>query len=128
MSHLTRDLEFGAETDQVIGAAVEVYNTLGSGFSEKVYHQALALELQERRIPFVQDHPFQVNYKGTLLKHHYTVDFVVANRFIIEVKAKDAIDNHDLSHTLGHLKASEMRVGLVLNFGASSLGIKKVVW
>ena len=127
MSHLSRDLEFSEETDKVIGAAIEVHKYLGKGFFEKVYHQALSLEMQERRIHFSHEHPFQIEYKGTVLTHYYIADFVVANRIIVEVKAKDAIDNGDLAQTLNYLKCADMRVGLILNFGAHSLEIRRVV-
>jgi len=111
-------LLLGDETYQVVGAAMEVYYKLGTGFLEPVYQQALAIELKQRSILFEQQKRFQIDYKGTILEKEYVADFVCFDQVIVEIKALNQLSPVDWSQVLNYLKVSRMRVGLLFNFGS----------
>lgn len=106
----------------VIGAALAVHNELGCGFMEKVYQEALAIELSERNIPFEREKPLLINYHGHTLQCPYIADFIVDNKIILELKA---LSNMDLglvrAQLLNYLKATHLQLGIILNFGEKSL-------
>ena len=103
-------------TEKVIGAFYEVYNTLGHGFLEKVYENALVAELREQGLSAEQQLALEVEYKGTCVGHYFA-DLVVNGRVIVEVKAVKAIAPEHEAQVLNYLKAAGIRVGLILNFG-----------
>lgn len=105
------------ETYAVIGAAMDVYYRLGSGFAEPVYQEALGFEFGLRRIPFVAQQKLRIRYKSFLLKKYYRADFVCFDKVIVEIKAQTALTATDSSQLLNYMKASEFRVGLLFNFG-----------
>jgi GxxExxY protein len=111
-------LLLGDETYQVVGAAMEVYYKLGTGFLEPVYQQALAIELKQRSILFEQQKRFQIDYKGTILEKEYVADFVCFDQVIVEIKALNQLSPVDWSQVLNYLKVSRMRVGILFNFGS----------
>jgi GxxExxY protein len=111
-------LLLGDETYQIVGAAMEVYYKLGTGFLEPVYQQALAIELKQRSILFEQEKRFQIDYKGTILEKEYVADFVCFDQVIVEIKALNQLSPVDWSQVLNYLKVSKMRVGLLFNFGS----------
>ena len=111
-------LLLGDETYQIVGAAMEVYYKLGTGFLEPVYQQALAIELKQRSILFEQQKRFQIDYKGTILEKEYVADFVCFDQVIVEIKALNQLSPVDWSQVLNYLKVSRMRVGLLFNFGS----------
>ena len=111
-------LLLGDETYQIVGAAMEVYYKLGTGFLEPVYQQALAIELKQRSILFEQEKRFQIDYKGTILEKEYVADFVCFDQVIVEIKALNQLSPVDWSQVLNYLKVSRMRVGLLFNFGS----------
>ncbi|MEP7212468.1 MAG: GxxExxY protein [Acidobacteriota bacterium] len=107
------------ETYAVVGAAMEVYFTLGTGFSEPVYQQALAFELGSRQIPFRAQERFQIQYKGNFLDKVYIADFICFERIIVGIKALNQLSPVDWSQVLNYLKVSKKRVGLLFNFGSN---------
>jgi len=109
----------------VIGAAMEVSNTLGCGFLEKVYRRCLVYELEQRGFNVSEEVPFSIKYKGTPVGT-YLADLVVEKQVIIELKATDKIIDTHIAQTLNYLRASGLQLGLVLNFGAPKLGIKRI--
>jgi GxxExxY protein len=111
-------LLLGDETYQIVGAAMEVYYKLGTGFLEPVYQQALAIELKQRSILFEQQKRFQIDYKGTILEKEYVADFVCFDQVIVEIKALNQLSPVDWSQVLNYLKVSRMRVGILFNFGS----------
>lgn len=116
------------ETYAFVGAAMEVYYKLGTGFLEPVYQQALALELVLRSIPFQCQQRFRIEYKGTMLEKEYVADFVCFGQIIVEIKALNQLSGVDWSQVLNYLKVSKMRVGLLFNFGSvGRLEWKKLV-
>ena len=103
-------------TDRIIAAFYKVYNTLGYGFLEKVYENALAIELCKQGLEARAQAPITVLYEGEVVGEYFA-DLVIANAVIIELKAaKDLADEHE-AQLLNYLKATPHEVGLLLNFG-----------
>ena len=110
---------------EVIGAAMRVHRHLGCGFLEIVYERALAVELQNRNLAFKRQTPFSVMFEGQLVGTFIT-DYVVENQLILELKASKGLTHACHSQLLNYLRASEIKLGLLLNFGTPSLQIKRV--
>ncbi len=108
---------FEKESYAIIGAAIEVYNTLGAGFLEAVYQEALALEFQSRRIPFEAQKRLRIFYKEQPLQKEYIADFVCFDTIIIEIKALKSLSGTEDSQILNYLKATNLRCGIIINFG-----------
>lgn len=106
---------------------MEVHRELGRGFLELVYQTALALEFQERRIPFKAEVALPVRYKGKLLTCGYRADFVCFEDFLVEIKAISKLTTADDAQLLNELKATAYQRGLLLNFGSRSLEVKRLV-
>jgi GxxExxY protein len=113
-------------TDKIINAAIEVHNTLGSGFLEKVYENSLILELMSRDLLVEQQKNVKVFYKG-LEVGNYIADIIVENKVVIELKSVKSLDPIFSCQLLNYLKALNMQVGLLLNFGNSKLEIKRLI-
>ncbi len=109
-----------------LGAALEVHRTLGPGFLEVVYQKALAHELFLRHIPFEQQVPVRISYKETEIGE-YRADFVIADKIILEIKAVSALNSAHESQAHHYLAATGLRLAILLNFGARSLMIKRVI-
>ena len=117
------------ETDKIISLAIEAHKILGPGFLEIVYKDALEYEFTENSYVFSREEEYKVQYKKIILKHKFYADFVVFDKVIVEIKAKQGgIAEEDLSQTINYLKISGCKVGLILNFAASKLQIKRVVF
>jgi GxxExxY protein len=122
------DLLLKDEVYAVVGAAMEVYWQLGTGFLEPVYQEALEIELQRRGIPFEAQRRLTILYKGRPLQKEYVADVVCYGQIIVELKAHDRLIPADLAQLLNYLKATGMHVGLLFNFGSKgSLEWKRVV-
>lgn len=106
---------------------MEVHKTLGRGFSEIVYKDALEYEMKIRSIEFEREKEFLINYKKIILPHKFYADFVVFNAVIIEVKAKKGLADEHYAQAINYLAASKCKVGLLLNFGETSLIYKRVI-
>lgn len=115
------------ETYNIIGIAMEVHKILGRGFLEIVYKDALEYEFQQRKILYEQEKEYKVQYKEIILRHKYNADFVVFDKIILEVKAQNGIEEDHYRQSINYLAASKCKVGLVLNFGDSSLVCKRVI-
>ena len=113
-------------TEIIIGCAMKVSNTLGVGFLEKVYENALAVELRRAGLAAEQQKPISVAYEGVIVGD-YCADIVVNVQVILELKAVKFIDDIHKAQLLNYLKATGLRVGLILNFGTPTLGIKRMV-
>jgi GxxExxY protein len=113
-------------TERVIGCAITVSNTLGAGFLEKVYENALVHEIRKAGMQVTQQQPMVVRYDGVVVGE-YTADLVVEDVALVELKAAKAIDPIHEAQLLNYLKATGLRVGLILNFGTPRLGIKRMV-
>ncbi|MBN2499773.1 MAG: GxxExxY protein [Anaerolineales bacterium] len=110
-------------TGRIIGAAHNVHNGLGPGFQEVIYQRALALECDQQGLDFEREVEIPVYYRDALVGKK-RVDFIIEG-VMVEIKAKSAFDDADFIQTLSYLKASEYKIGLLLNFGAKKLEIKR---
>lgn len=119
---------FKEESYAIIGACFEVHNILGHGFKEAVYKDALELELKKLNIPFEREKKFTVTYKEQTLKHYFVADFVVLDCIILEIKIGNYIGEPYIKQTLNYLKASGIRLGIVINFGKPSLESQRVIF
>lgn len=108
-------------THAILGAAFEVHSTLGRGFLEAVYHVALIIEFTTRGISFAHEVELPVFYKGRRLDAYYRADFVCFGSVIVEVKAIKELTDIEKAQILNYLKATNLEVGLLLNFGSKSL-------
>jgi GxxExxY protein len=115
------------QTYAIIGAAMEVHRELGPGFLEAVYHEALAIEMTSRDIPFTHEVVLPIYYKGQQLATTYRADFLCFDRVIVELKALTKLSSLDEAQILNYLKATGLEVGLLLNFGTESLQYKRFV-
>ena len=103
-------------TDAVICCFYNVYNQLGYGFLEKVYENALGLEMASHGIPSVNQSPIKVEYKGRIVGEYFC-DLLAEDKVIVEVKAtRNLLPEHE-AQLLNYLKATDIEVGLLLNFG-----------
>ncbi|MCA9971413.1 MAG: GxxExxY protein [Anaerolineales bacterium] len=110
----------------VVGAAMEVHRGLGPGYLERVYQMAMAHELGLRGIVFVTYRKLTVRYKNVIVGD-YEADFVVEDKIILEIKAVARLHARHEVQTLNYLTATGLRLGILMNFGASSLQTKRVV-
>lgn len=110
----------------VIGCAFTVLNTLGAGFLEKVYANALALELRAAGLAVVQQYAVRVHYHGAVVGEYFA-DLLVEDMLLIELKTVKALDDAHRMQCTNYLKASGLRLCLLLNFGKPRLEIKRVV-
>jgi len=115
------------ETDLIINAAIEIHSHLGCGFLEIVYKDAFCIELKNRDYFYEWEKLYQIYYKGILLPHSFYADFIIFDAVILEIKSKSAIASADIAQTLNYLRCSGCKVGLILNFGKSTLEIRRVV-
>ena len=113
-------------TETIIGCAMKVSNTLGVGFLEKVYENALAIELRKARLVAEQQKPILVRYEGAVVGD-YVADIVVNGAVLLELKAAKFIDQIHQAQLLNYMKATALKVGLILNFGTTRLGVKRMV-
>lgn len=114
-------------TQKIIGIAMEVHRTLGPGFLEGVYEEALIYELEKVGFACERQKEFTIKYKDTILAKKLRADLVVDNKIIIENKAVSQIAPIDEVQLVSYLKASGLKVGLIFNFGNKSLEFKRKV-
>ena len=112
------DLIFGKEVYEIIGAAIEVHKTLGHGFLEAIYQEAFEYELSDRKIPFSSQIELKVKYKNRYLQKTYIADIIAYDKIIIELKALSNLSGKEEAQLINYLKATEFKVGLLINFGS----------
>ena len=111
---------------QIVGAAMEVHSTLGSGFLEKVYENALLYELELRNLKAIAQLPLQVLYKGNVVGD-YIADIFVEDKIILELKAIKAIHDVHVAQAINYLTATGLKLAIILNFGSDKLESKRVI-
>jgi GxxExxY protein len=121
------ELLYKSEVFRIIGAAMEVHKVLGCGFLEGVYQDALELEFKEQNITFEREQLLNIYYKGSLIEKKYMSDFICFGKIIVELKALSGLNSDHESQLINYLKATKLRVGLLINFGAKSLEYKRLV-
>jgi GxxExxY protein len=112
-------------SERIIGCAFRVMNTLGTGFLEKVYENALAHELRTAGLRVTQQQAISVSYNGTNVGD-YTADLLVESTVVVELKAVKALDSVRTAQCINYLKASRLRLCLLLNFGKPRLEIQRI--
>jgi GxxExxY protein len=116
----------GELTEKILGAALKVQNTLGVGFLEKVYENALCVELREGGLAVESQKAFPVRYEGVIVGD-YVADLVVSAKVVVECKAVTNLDQVHEAQLMNYLKASGIRVGLLINFARSKLQFRRLV-
>jgi len=122
--NVDNNLLYKEEVYKIIGAAYEVYNQLGNGFLEAVYQEALEIEFEIQKIPYISQKELNISYKNRQLKQKYKPDFLVNDKIIVEIKGIPRLTNNEISQLINYLKTSGLKVGLLLNFG----GQEKLEW
>ncbi|MDP2924440.1 MAG: GxxExxY protein, partial [Candidatus Omnitrophota bacterium] len=110
-------------TKRVIGIAMKIHNALGPGFVEKIYEKAMAYEFKLNKMEFAEQAEIDVKY-GTIDLGYQRVDFLVENEVIVELKSVGELNSIHSAQMLSYLKTANKKVGLILNFAESKLGIK----
>ena len=116
-------------TDKVIKSAIEVHRRLGPGFTEDIYEEAFAYELNIKKNGYDRQWEIKIPYRDIII-HRYRLDFVVEKKVVVELKAVSNLNEIHKAQLLSYLKASELEVGLLLNFNVTRLkdGIKRLVF
>ena len=115
------------ESYKILGAAFAVHRELGCGFLERVYQDALEYELSARGIPYEREKNIQIMYKGKPLGEPYRADFVCYDNIIVELKAVEELQGIHRSQVVNYLKATGMKLGLLVNFGEECANIERIV-
>ncbi len=117
------------ETYVLIGICMDVHRTLGNGFLEIVYKDAIQFELMRKEITFGREVQYSIKYKDSILPHKFYADFVVRDKIILEIKAVEGgLANDQIAQTINYLKVSGCEVGLLVNFGRKSLEYKRLIF
>ena len=120
-------LESREITEQIVGAAFEVHSVLGYGFLEKVYQRAMQVELVCRKLKAETESDIQVRYKGVVVGN-YQADLLVEDKVIVELKVAKEYQPADEAQLLNELKATGIKVGLLINFGRTKVEFKRFVY
>ena len=113
-------------TGKIIGCAMEVHKYLGNGFQEVVYQRALSIELSMNNLEHEREKVLPLTYKGYSIGKR-RVDFFVMNRIMVEIKAVKQLEDVHLAQAINYLEAYRMDIGLLINFGNTSLQFKRVM-
>jgi GxxExxY protein len=111
---------------KITGLALEIHNELGCGFLEKVYENALMMLLEREKIPAKQQAPANVNFHGKVIGQYFA-DILVDDKLILELQTVDVIANIHIAQTLNYLRATGIKLGLILNFGKPKFEYKRLV-
>ena len=120
------DQELNKLSEKVIGAAFEVSNVLGAGFLEKVYENALNIELSKREIKTQKQAPLKVYYKGELVGDYFA-DILAEDKIIIEIKTVKELDSIHLAQCLNYLKITGLKLCLLINFSKPKVEIRRIM-
>jgi len=113
-------------TGKIIGCAMEVHRYLGNGFQEVIYQRALSIELKNCGLEFSREHEMEIFYKGDVIGKR-RVDFFVEGKIMVELKAVIQLEDVHLAQAINYLEAYAMKIGLLINFGNTSLQFKRVM-
>jgi len=115
------------ESYRIIGACMKVHRTLGPGFLEAVYQEALTKEFNDCNIPFKSQHKLQLSYNGQPLKKYYVADFICYEKIILELKTVNYLNKLMINILYNHIKAIDYKLGILINFSKPSLEYKRVL-
>jgi len=112
------ELLFRDESYAIVGACIQVHETMGQGFLEAVYHECLEIEFAKQNIPFLSKHPLRLNYNGQVLEKTYEADFILYDQILLEIKAVKNLADEHTAQILNYLNATGLQLGLLINFGS----------
>lgn len=121
------DLVYKDEVYRIVGAAMEVHKVLGRGFLEAVYPEALEIELRLRAVPFESRKQLHLSYKDNPLQQTYQADFLAYDKIIIEIKALDKLIPQHTAQVINYLRATRLKLGILINFGEKSLTWERII-
>ena len=124
---MVQDLLFKEGCFQIVGLSMKVHSKLGRGFKEIVYKDALEIEFINNKIPYEREKPFKIECENEILRHRFDADFFVFNSIILEIKASSQFHPDNFNQTLNYLKASQVKPGILTNFGEARLNFKRVI-
>ncbi|MBS1916793.1 MAG: GxxExxY protein [Bacteroidetes bacterium] len=119
------ELVYKEITEKIIGAAMKVHATLGNGFQEVIYQRALAIEMKKSGLVFEREYNMKIFYSGEEIGER-RVDFFVENKIMVELKVLIQLENVHIEQAKNYLEAYNMEVGLLINFGNTSLEFKRL--
>lgn len=125
-SRMSDKIIYRTESYDLIGAALEVHRQIGCGFTEPIYQEAFEEELRLRGIPFQREKTINISYKGKVLSKNFRPDFVCYDKIIVELKAVSEFTDEHFAQVYNYLKASGLELGILLNFGTTSLMHKRI--
>lgn len=117
-------LQYIEESKELLGLAMQLHRELGCGFKEKVYQDAFEVLLREKKIPYIREQHIRMQYHGVILEHDFFYDFMCYDKIGVELKAQGEILGEHESQLINYLHVSNHTLGLLLNFGTTSLQYK----
>ena len=121
------DLQYKEEVHEIVGAAMAIHRYFGCGFTEKVYQDALEIELVNRNIPSVREAELHIDYNGQELSSTFKPDFICYDTIIVELKAVKELDDMHRSQAINYAKVAGCDIALLVNFGETSLKFERFV-
>ena len=118
---------FKEESYKIIGICMNIHSTLGNGFLEAVYSEVLEKEFVKNNIPYQREVKLDLFFNGEKLDKKYKADFICFDSIILEIKAVSFIHENFTKQTLNYLKATDKKLGLLINFGEKSLKYKRII-
>jgi len=119
-------LKYGDITQKVIGCAMKVHGKMKNGYVEAVYQKCLAIEFRKAALLFKEEVDIPIFYEDTIVGRR-RADFIVAEKVIVELKARISLENEHIAQTLNYLETSGFEVALLINFGSKSLQFKRLI-
>ena len=119
------ELKYKELTEKIIGASMKVHSALGSGFQEVIYQRALEVELIKNGVNFLREYEMPIYYTGIKVGER-RVDFLVEEKISVELKAIIKLENQQLAQAKNYLEAYNLEIGLLINFGSTSLEFKRL--
>ncbi len=121
------EIVFREGSYRIIGSCLAVFNKLGSGFLESVYQEALEIQFKQDKIPFVKERKLHIKFDDIQLDKFFKADYVCYDSIIVELKATPFLHKNDLAQVLNYLRATGMKLGILVNFGEKSLTYKRIL-
>ena len=120
-----KPVEFGDSTSKIIGCAMRVHSTLGNGFQEVIYQRSLEIEMGQEGLNFERQKEMPIIYRNQLVGSR-RVDFFVDNEVMVELKAVTQLEDVHMAQAINYLEAYNVKTGLLINFGSTSLTFKRL--
>lgn len=120
------EYKYSDVTGRIIGCAMKVHNNLGNGFQEVIYQRALSIELEAAGLKFAREDEMPISYNGEEIGTR-RVDFFVENKILVEIKAVIKIEGAHIAQAINYIEAFDKEIGLLINFGATSLEFKRLI-